>query len=180
MRGFCLLLVLILGTMVPAFASAQCANGRCSLGQGSTGATVSYSQGYSSASFSLAPGEVLVAVNGVPAQQYHQARRPVASAVAAVVRPVVNAARTVGDAFIVNRDERAYRHALREAQILADRRGSGHPLGVAPGCRYSGTGTSLSPNRPNHCYSGMPNSRLVARAMVVGSDGRYYWSAHYR
>jgi hypothetical protein len=87
---------------------------------------------------------------------------------------------SAASSLIVNRNERAYLHALREAEILARRRTAGHPLGVAPGCRYSGTGVSLSADRPNHCYSELPESRLVARAMVRGNDGRFYWSAHYR
>lgn len=167
MRGLCLLLVLILGTMVPASASAQCVNGQCGL------ASQSFVDG-----FQLAPGEILVAVDGVPVAQSRPG--PIVRTVAAVVRPVANAVRAVGDALIVNRDERAYRHAVREAQILAGRRTAGHPLGVAPGCTRSGTGISLSPTRPNHCYLELPDSRLVARAMVAGRDGRYYWSAHYR
>jgi hypothetical protein len=80
----------------------------------------------------------------------------------------------------VNRDQAAFSHALREAQILARRGFSHHPLGVAPGARYSGTGSSFSPNDPNHCYDYLPESRLVARAMVPGPNGLYWWSAHYR
>lgn len=82
--------------------------------------------------------------------------------------------------FVINRNPAAYQHALREAQILASRGTAGHPLGVAPGCRYSGTGYSYS-QRPNHCYYGeMSESRLVARAVVRGRNGAFYWSAHYR
>ena len=82
--------------------------------------------------------------------------------------------------YVVNRDHRAYSHALREAQILAARGTAGHPLGVAPGCRYSGTGYSYS-TRPNHCYYGeISESRLIARAVVRGKNGAFYWSAHYR
>lgn len=164
--------VLVLAAcMLPAACYAQCVGGQC-------GRSVTSSVAMSFEGIQLAAGETLIAVNGVPVE-YRQ-RGPVAFAVAAVARPIVNTVRAVGDSLIVNRDERAYLHAMREAQILANRMGSGHPLGVAPGCRYSGTGTSLSPNRPNHCYANLPNSRLVARAMVAGSDGRYYWSAHYR
>ncbi len=76
-------------------------------------------------------------------------------------------------------DERAYFHALKEAQILASRGISGHPLGVAPGCRASGTGTSWNPSRPNHCFF-RSGRRLVARAMVRGRSGKCFWSAHYR
>ena len=91
--------------------------------------------------------------------------------------------------WVVNRDPAAYAHALREARLLASRRyrGNPHPLGVAPGCRVSGSGYNHSPV-PNHCYMpgwrrgrqrGLPDDRIVARACVY-SEGRYYWSAHYR
>ncbi len=131
-------------------------------------------QQYDPKDFNLAPGEVLIAVNGVPVNG-HQTAHPVKNIITGAANIVSNISSRV-----VNRDPVAYAHALREAQILASRRASGHPLGVAPGCRYAGTGTSFSPEQPNHCYKTMPESRLVARAVVVGSDGRYYWSAHYR
>lgn len=76
-------------------------------------------------------------------------------------------------------DERAYQHALREAQILASRNVVGHPLGCAPGTTGSGTGTSWNPSRPNHCFF-RSGRRLVARAMVQGRSGKCFWSAHYR
>jgi hypothetical protein len=131
--------------------------------------SVSYAQG-----FDLAPGERLVAIDGVPVQSQVECS-------SGKCFPKLNA--TITD-FRKNRevarDQRAYQHALREAQILADRQSVGHPLGVAPGCRYSGTGTSRSPDRPNHCYlNEISESRLVARA-VVFKNGVYYWSAHYR
>ena len=82
--------------------------------------------------------------------------------------------------YVVNRDPRAYAHALKEARILASRHSAGHPLGVAPGCRYSGTGYSYG-IRPHHCYYGeISESRLVARACVRGRNGALFWSAHYR
>lgn len=76
-------------------------------------------------------------------------------------------------------DERAYQHALREAQILASQRRVYHPLGCAPGTYASGCGSSFNANRPNHCFY-RSGRRLVARARVMGRDGRYYFSAHYR
>ena len=79
----------------------------------------------------------------------------------------------------VNRDTAAYAHAKREATILARRGFGGHPLGVAPGARYAGTGSSFSANSPNHCYDHWPESRLVARA-VVQVGNKFWWSAHYR
>ena len=82
--------------------------------------------------------------------------------------------------YVVRRDEKAYAHALLEAKTLASRGTAGHPLGVAPGCRYSGTGYSFG-QRPHHCYYGeLSESRLIARAVVRGRNGAYYWSAHYR
>lgn len=75
-------------------------------------------------------------------------------------------------------DERAYQHALREANILASRNTVGHPLGCAPGTTGSGTGTSWSASRPNHCFF-RSGRRLVARAMVQ-RGGKCFWSAHYR
>lgn len=83
----------------------------------------------------------------------------------------------------INRDSRAYAHAKREAQMLANgmwhnSRRAGHPLGTAPGCNYSGTGVSTN-GMPNHCYLSMPESRIVARACVV-RNGRYFWSCHLR
>ena len=81
--------------------------------------------------------------------------------------------------YVVNRDQRAYDHALREAQIMASRGTSGHPLGCAPGTSFSGTGISGN-GHPNHCYSGTSTDRLVARACVIGPYGKYFWSAHYR
>lgn len=140
----------------------------------SLGAMVAQAQQYDPKDFNLAPGEILISVNGVPVNRSYSSQP---------IKKVVNGTlQTIGaiSSRIVNRDPAAYNHALREAQILASRRGSGHPLGVAPGCSYSGTGTSFSPESPNHCYKSMPESRLVARAVVAGSDGRYYWSAHYR
>lgn len=81
---------------------------------------------------------------------------------------------------IINRSQAAYNHALKEAAYLAQRHTVGHPFGVAPGCLMAGTGCSFSAEEPNHCYKDLPESRLVARAVVRGTDGRYYWSAHYR
>lgn len=141
--------------------------------------TMVYSNHIDLSSFNLAPGETLVSVNGVPVSTSTmtvQTRGPIAN----LAQTAVNVVEGISSR-IVNRDAAAYNHALREAQILASRRGSGHPLGVAPGCSYAGTGTSFSAEQPNHCYAReMPESRLVARAVVRGSDGRYYWSAHYR
>ena len=80
---------------------------------------------------------------------------------------------------ICRTDERAYQHALREAQILASQGRVYHPLGCAPGTSASGCGSSFHANRPNHCYY-RSGKRLVARARVMGRDGRFYFSAHYR
>lgn len=136
-------------------------------------------QDYDPRDFNLAPGERLVAVNGVPVNQSVTISQP-AQPIRSIVRGAVG--------LVVNRDANAYAHALREAQILASRgegyyrfKDGGHPLGVAPGCSRAGTGYSRDPNRPNHCWLGeLPESRLVARAMVPGPNGTYFWSAHYR
>ena len=82
----------------------------------------------------------------------------------------------------INRDSRAYAWAKREATMLANgmwnnSRRTGHPLGTAPGCSFSGTG--ISSGRPNHCYRNLGDGRIVARACVY-RNGRYYWSAHLR
>ncbi len=78
----------------------------------------------------------------------------------------------------------AYQHALREAQIIAARGSNyhrhgdgGHPLGVAPGCSYAGTGYTWDPNRPGHCYLGeLPDSRIVARCASPRREWcLYYW-----
>ncbi len=92
-------------------------------------------------------------------------------------RPVTIAAD--GYPVVCRTDERAYQHALREAQILASQGRVYHPLGCAPGTSASGCGSSFDPNRPNHCFY-RSGRRLVARARVMGRDGRYYFSAHYR
>jgi hypothetical protein len=170
---------------VPAVAKGQqlqCANGVCRVVSEATVVTrvqtVSIADMYG---IELAPGETLVSIDGVSVEQFNvRSTGPIRNAIAGVTNATAQVMRSISNAFIVNRDERAYRHALREAQILANRRSAGHPLGVAPGCRFSGTGISLSADRPNHCYLNLPNARLVARAMVVGNDGRFYWSAHYR
>lgn len=78
----------------------------------------------------------------------------------------------------VNRDSRAFAHAKREAQMLANSGvGGWHPLGTAPGCSFSGCGQSTN-GVPNHCYRNLSH-RLIARAGVY-RNGRWYWSAHFR
>lgn len=79
---------------------------------------------------------------------------------------------------VVDKDERAFAHAQREANLQAMKERVGHLLGIAPGCRFSGVGCSSSVSRPNHCTTG--RYRLVARAYAIGRSGRVYWSAHYR
>ena len=79
---------------------------------------------------------------------------------------------------VVNSDERAFAHAQREADLQASRDRVGHFLGIAPGCRFAGVGSSMSVNRPNHCTTNM--YRLLARAYAISRSGRVYWSAHYR
>jgi len=78
----------------------------------------------------------------------------------------------------VNSDSQAYAFAKREAQMQASKERVGHFLGIAPGCRFAGVGSSTSVARPNHCTT--RKYRLVARAYAIGRSGRVYWSAHYR
>lgn len=165
----CFALMAVMSSM--CFAQT-CVNGSCRI---TSKATVAE---YDLSGFNLAPGEVLVSVNGVPVSQLRSAQS--SGPIATIAQAAKNVVSSISSR-IVNRDARAYEHALREAQILASRRSVGHPLGVAPGCSYAGTGTSFSAEQPNHCYAReMPESRLIARAVVLGSDGKYYWSAHYR
>jgi len=150
--------------------------------------------------FNLAPGERLLSVDGVPCDGPNVSvavdtfaiveAQPQCVGGRCPLRPVAAVARAVGGAIggmvqgmrsvhEVNRDARAYAHALQEATILADRNMTGHPLGCASGCSRSGTGYSYS-DTPTHCFAGeLPDSMLVARACVI-RNGRYYWSAHYR
>lgn len=96
-------------------------------------------------------------------------------------QPVRSTLKAIGfGSRIINRNQAAYNHALKEATYLAERCMVGHPFGVAPGCNKAGTGCSSSEERPNHCFMELPESRIVARAVVRGRDGRFYWSAHYR
>ena len=82
--------------------------------------------------------------------------------------------------YVVNRDQNAYNHALREVKLMIARGKVGHPLGCARGSNRSGTGMSYSP-RPRHCFYGqISESRLIARACIRDKRGAYWWSAHYR
>jgi hypothetical protein len=78
----------------------------------------------------------------------------------------------------VQHDQQAYIFAQREAQLQANRERVGHFLGIAPGCRFSGVGQSMSTNDPRHCTTN--RYRLVARAYAISRSGKVYWSAHYR
>lgn len=112
----------------------------------------------------LNPGETLIAINGVPVNQEGPLRT-----LASLPGRIVGA--------VVNSDARAFAHAQREADLQAQRGRVGHLLGIAPGCRASGVGSSSSTNSPNHCTF---NRTLVARAFAIGRNGKVYWSAHYR
>lgn len=114
-------------------------------------------------------------------------RQPVATAVRTTAKAVTRTAQAVRNRLIVNRDAATYADCLREAQIIASRgenyyryRDGGHPVPSPPGIK-SGTGYSRDPNRANHCWLGeLPESRLIARAMVPGPNGTYFWAARYR
>lgn len=151
---------------------------------------------YGQEGFNLAPGEILLGVNGVPVQQTRgqvqqrgtQVQQPSCANGSCVVpmRPAVRA--SGGYPPIIGEGTAAYQHALREAQIIASRGGNyhrhgdgGHPLGNAPGCTHSGTGFTWDVNRPGHCWEDeLPQSRIVARARAQGVNGAWFWSAHYR
>jgi hypothetical protein len=154
--------------------------------------------------FKLAPGERLVSVDGVPVAGTSQgsgtskgvptSSSPAKVQAAGCANGACNAGSTVatvssrGSTAIIGEGTAAYQHALREAQIIASRGGSyhrhgdgGHPLGTAPGCKYSGTGYTWDMNRPGHCWEDeLPESRIVARARAQGVNGAWFWSAHYR
>jgi hypothetical protein len=97
--------------------------------------------------------------------------------IALILCGAVCAAQEPGTAEVAS-DTRAYAHAKREAELQASRGRVGHLLGIAPGCRFAGVGSSGSPQRPNHCTTS--RYRLVARAFAIGAGGKVYWSAHYR
>ena len=78
----------------------------------------------------------------------------------------------------VARDHAAYVFAKREAELQASRGVVGHLLGIAPGCRFAGVGSSNSTARPNHCTS--KKYRMVARAFAIGKNGVVYWSSQWR
>jgi GTP-dependent phosphoenolpyruvate carboxykinase len=125
----------------------------------------------------LAPGEILIAVNGVPVNQVSSngtsaPMRSSEAAVASIPRAAVAATAEV------IRDAKAYAFAKREADLQASRGQVGHFLGIAPGCNGSGVGSSFSTSKPNHCT--FNDKTLVARAFALGRDGKVYWSAHYR
>jgi hypothetical protein len=75
-------------------------------------------------------------------------------------------------------DHSAYVFAKREAELQASRGVVGHLLGIAPGCRFAGVGSSGSVQQPNHCTS--RKHVLVGRAFAISSNGKVYWSAQYR
>ena len=75
-------------------------------------------------------------------------------------------------------DHGAYVFAKREAELQAGRGVVGHLLGIAPGCRFAGVGSSGSVQQPNHCTT--RKYVLVGRAFAIGRNGKVYWSAQYR
>ena len=148
-------LIVCLAT-VPAYGQANCQNGQC------FAPPPRATQVIDSTGFDLAAGERLVAVDGKPVG-------------GAGVMPVADAGLLPGE---INRDAQAYAWAKREAAILASRGTAGHPMGCAPGTRYSGTGYSHS-GRPVHCYSEMPESvSSLGRACGDGT-GRFTGRAIY-
>jgi len=72
----------------------------------------------------------------------------------------------------------AQQHAQREANYMARTGVTGHPMGVAPGASFSGTGYGPSPN----CRTCTPSRRmtLIADAVAQGRNGYWYRSRHWR
>ncbi len=56
----------------------------------------------------------------------------------------------------------------------------GHPPQNLRGGFAAGTGYNYDRNRPNHCLYRSRGRTLVARARLVTSSGRVWWSARYR
>lgn len=78
--------------------------------------------------------------------------------------------------------ESAQKHAEREARLMADRCVCAHLLGVAPHARFSGVGRSPDP-QPETCLPwehGSGARQLIADATVMGNDGFYYRSRHWK
>jgi hypothetical protein len=140
-------------------------------------------------------GETIVAIDGVPVGAIQQGTcangvcTPPLTTSQRILPPVLPAVRgRNGYPPIIGEGTAAYQHALREAQIIASRGAGyfrysdgGHPLGNAPGARYSGTGYTWDMNRPGHCWEDeLPQSRIIARARARGVNGAWFWSAHYR
>ena len=160
---------LIVATALCSHANAQCVNGRC------------YRPVFSSSSVRVpASGKVLRTRSQLPDGSWG----PWTSVGSAAKSTARSSSQSTGlMPGEINRDSRAYAHAKREAQMLANgmwnnSRRTGHPLGTAPGCSVSGTGQSAN-GVPNHCFRNWGDHRVVARACVY-RNGRYWWSAHLR
>jgi len=149
----------------------------------------------------LNPGEKLLSVNGVAVNQASPIKIGAGCSgpgclnrsLENVLPPIVNNLRPTvrgrgGYPPIIGQGTAAYQHALREAQIIASRGGNyhrhsdgGHPLGTAPGATHSGTGYTWDENRPGHCWEDeLSPSRIIARAKWRGTNGAWFWSAHYK
>jgi hypothetical protein len=154
------------------------------------------SLGLANDGFFLNPGERVVSIDGVPVASQGTCANGVCTPPVVfqevsprIVPPVLPSVRgRNGYPPVIGEGTAAYQHALREAQIIASRGGryysysdGGHPLGNAPGARYSGTGYTWDMNRPGHCWEDeLPQSRIIARARARGANGAWFWSAHYR
>lgn len=105
------------------------------------------------------------------------AARVVSQPVVRVVQPVMQVSQPVTNGILhAVGSGQQFAHCLREAQLQAQRRRSGHITGVAPGAGMQGVGMTTNLNSPTHCRG---RGQLLARACVVGSDGRMYCSAAY-
>jgi len=80
--------------------------------------------------------------------------------------------------------ESAYQQCLSDVQFYAQGnaypgRYRGHPPWNLGGGLRAGTGYNYNQSTPNHCYY-REGRTLVARARVIGRDGKVWWSSRYR
>lgn len=158
-----------------------------------------YGQGYDPADFNLAPGEVLVAVDGVPVENYGQPSQQPQRRAQGPVRRLAGAARNIVGNLVRNGlpfshtpgrtalekanhermlvgtgplkpDPALQALALRKATIAAERTQKGHIGGTMGGAKCEGTATTNGMFLS--CCLDEPGTYGGA-AMVQGADGWY-------